>query len=401
MAIPKEDSFFDGYTHTMIKIIGDLNPFNATESYYIDDVASGYEGYYDIYSTPNTFKSVESRAESNLLQLRMLWCDIDNVENVEETIKQIDILVKENKIPRYHKVIYTGGGIHIKWVIKDYAGTNKTNLMVWKKLQYYLNNELLKLGADLKAIATTQPLRVVGTLNSKYQNIVKELIDNDIKEYDLYDLYNKYLPYDPKEKKPKAKRKSKVTLMQNSYNLNCSRFNDLKKILKLRDYDIEGCRNAFMMLYGTYYILSTGSSSDKVMKELEWVSSKIKAKGRTSQSELRTIIRNGYKRADNLILPRNETIINMLSISEEEQRELSTIISLGVKRERGYETKKVNRRNDDGLTKREQQKNELIKKVEELYKKGYKQVEIVEELRVSKGRISQIIKEKKFNETAS
>lgn len=394
MAIPKEDSFFDGYTHTMIKIIGDLTPFNATESYYIDDVVSGYEGYYDIYSTPNTFKSVESRAESNLLQLRMLWCDIDNVKNVEETIKQIDILVKENKIPRYHKVIYTGGGIHIKWVIKDYAGTNKTNLMVWKKLQYYLNNELLNLGADLKAIATTQPLRVVGTLNSKYENVVKEVIYNDIKEYDLYDLYNKYLPYDPKEKKPKAKRKSKVSLMQNSYNLNCSRFNDLKKILKLREYDVEGCRNAFMMLYGTYYILATGSSSDKVMKELESVSSKIKAKGRTSQSELRTIIRNGYKRADNLILPKNETIINMLNISEEEQRELSTIISIDIKRERDKETKKINRRNKDGLTTREQKKEETKSNIEKLKKQGLNNTEIAKKLGINRVSVSRIINSK-------
>ncbi|WP_291704049.1 hypothetical protein [Clostridium sp.] len=32
------------------------------------------------------------------------------------------------------------------------------------------------------------------------------------------------------------------------------------------------------------------------------------------------------------------------------------------------------------------------KEVEELYKKGYKQVEIVKELKLTKGRVSQIIK---------
>ena len=394
MAILKENSFFDGYTHTMIKIIGDLNPFNATESYYIDDVVSEYQGYYDIYSTPNTFKSVESRAESNLLQLRMLWCDIDNVDNVEETIKQIDILVKLKKIPKYHIVVYTGGGIHIKWVLKDYAGSNKTNLIVWKKLQYYLNNELFKLGADLKAIATTQPLRVVGTVNSKYENIVKELINNDIEEYDLYDLYNKYLPYDPKEKKPKAKRKSKVSLMQNSYNLNCSRFNDLNKLLKLRNYNLEGHRNAFMMLYGTYYILSTGSGSEKVKEELERISNKLKAKGRTSQSEIRTIVRNGYKRADNLILPKNETIINMLNISHEEQRELSTIISDSVKNERDKDTKKANRRNENGLTKREQQKEDTKNKIFKLKDKGLNNSEIAEKMGITRVTVSRIINSK-------
>lgn len=76
------------------------------------------------------------------------------------------------------------------------------------------------------------------------------------------------------------------------------------------------------------------------MKELWSVSSKIKAKGRTRESELRKIIRNGYERADNLILPKNETIINIPNISEEEQRELSTIISIEIKRERDKDTKK-------------------------------------------------------------
>lgn len=395
MAILKEESFFEGYTHTMIKFLGDLLPLTATESYYIDDVVSGYNGYYDVYCTPNTFQSTERRTESNLLQLRMLWSDIDHVENIEETIKEIDLLVKHNIIPKYQMIISTGGGIHIKWVIKDYAGTNKTNLYVWKKLQRHFNTQLLSLGADMKAIAPTQPLRVIGSINSKYEVVVKELVNNDIKEYDLYDLYNKYMPYVKKESKPKEKKKSKFVLFQSAYNLNCSRFNDLTKLLKLRNYNIEGTRNAFMMLYGTYYILSTGSNSDKVKEELERISNKLKAKGRTSQSEIRTIVRNGYKRADNLILPKNETIINMLNISHEEQRELSTIISDNEKLERKNNTRKVNRRNNKGLTKREERKEELIKKVYELYEKGYKQIEISKELGISKGRISQIIKSKK------
>lgn len=56
------------------------------------------------------------------------------------------------------------------------------------------------------------------------------------------------------------------------------------------------------------------------------------------------------------------------------------------------------------MTKREQSKIDNINVVKELYDKGYKQVQIVRELGLSKGRVSQIIKElkyKKFNETSS
>ncbi|MGL5085151.1 MAG: DNA-binding response regulator, partial [Clostridium sp.] len=89
------------------------------------------------------------------------------------------------------------------------------------------------------------------------------------------------------------------------------------------------------------------------------------------------------------------------NISHEEQRELSTIISDNIKVERKNNKERASRRNDKGLTKREEQKEELIKNVYKLYEKGYKQIEICEELGVSKGRISQIIKSKKFNETRS
>ncbi|HID1129822.1 hypothetical protein [Clostridioides difficile] len=81
-------------------------------------------------------------------------------------------------------------------------------------------------------------------------------------------------------------------------------------------------------------------------------------------------------------------MIDLLGITEEEQKYLKTII--GKK-----EAKKLARRNENGLTSREQEKQDRIKLVKELYEKGYKQVEISEKLQLTKGRVSQIIKELK------
>jgi len=71
---------------------------------------------------------------------------------------------------------------------------------------------------------------------------------------------------------------------------------------------------------------------------------------------------------------------------------LITIINPKEKVRRQLIKEKEERRNEDGLTKRQQQKQDTIKAVTELYIKGYKQVEIVKELNLTKGRVSQIVK---------
>lgn len=50
------------------------------------------------------------------------------------------------------------------------------------------------------------------------------------------------------------------------------------------------------------------------------------------------------------------------------------------------------RRNENGLTKREQDKQDKKNAVKELYKNGYKQSEIVEKLGLAKGTVSKYLK---------
>lgn len=65
-----------------------------------------------------------------------------------------------------------------------------------------------------------------------------------------------------------------------------------------------------------------------------------------------------------------------------------------LKEEKYRRNKKRNeaRRNEKGLTSRQQKKKELINKVKELKKQGLKQVEIADKLGITKGTVSKYLK---------
>lgn len=380
----KEDKekWFNGYTCLMINMFGELQEYQYLEFDKFN--MKKFKGYYDIFYSPNTFKS-KKRTKDNVLQLRMLWQDLDNVEDVEATIKAIDKLVADKKIPKYHKIINSGRGLHIKWIIRDYAGTKK-NIRAWESLQRYLYKQLKGLGADRNALDVARVLRVVGSINSKSDTIVKELVNNNLLCYDLWELYDKFI-YKSKEHKTinkDIKNKSKVRLFTSNYNLNKSRLMDLEKLLELRNNEIYGTRNKFLMLYGTYYLLC-GASSEATEQRLLELNNIIISKKRTSKSEIKTIIRNGLKRLDidKAPLPKNKTIIEMLQVTSEEQRALKTIIDKDIKDNRRNERKRENRRNEEGLTNREKKKQDLIKNVQKLKNEGLNNTEIAEKLNIS------------------
>lgn len=386
----KEDKekWSNGYVSLMINMLGELQTYDYIE--YDKFNMKKFKGYYDIFYSPNTFKS-KKRTKDNVLQLRMLWQDLDNVEDVEATIKAIDKLVLDRKIPKYHKIINSGRGLHIKWIIRDYAGTKK-NIKAWESLQRYLYKQLKGLGADRNALDVARVLRVVGSINSKSDTVVKELVNNNILCYDLWELYDKFIYKSHKKKETVNKdTKSKVRLFTSNYNLNKSRLMDLEKLLKLRNNEMYGIRNKFMMLYGTYFLLC-GASSEATEQRLVELNNKIISKKRASKSEINTILRNGLKRLDtDKALPKNETIIEMLDITIEEQKALKTVIDKDIKDNRRNERKRANRRNEEGLTSREQKKHDLIKKVQELKSEGLNNTEIAKKLSISVRYVRQII----------
>ncbi|MGL4912210.1 MAG: hypothetical protein ACRC3Y_07225 [Romboutsia sp.] len=378
----------------------------------------------DVFLTPNTMYLPRRKVE-NIRQFRALFQDID-CESIgfqkAETVYMIWMLYYEGKIPKPTMVVDSGRGIHLYFRIKNapYGALN-----TWQELQDYIYYNLKHLGADRRATDGARVLRLPGTINSKCDAKCKVLyIDNDL-EYSMYDLREKYLNYKNRTHQLQLhetkETDSKVISNRffNSYSLHMERANDLETLCKLRKYDMTGYRNMVIHCYaywkGIYVrdeyelenlVIELNNSFTEPLKESE------------IQSVLRCIpkaidkyiayeqgIRSGeYKRVSKGMRDKggywykNETLIDRLGITRDEQKHFKTIIGTDEKYDRKNEKRRLDRRNEEGFTKREKGKLYNIKAIKELYEKGYKQVAIVKELGLSTGRVSQIIKELKQQE---
>ena len=382
-----------------IGMMGELQPLECIEYDEFEETINKYSGYYDVYATQNTISNTYTRTNKDILQLRTLYIDIDKINNADEIIELINDLVKEKVIPKPHKIIFSGRGIHIKWFIKDYAGTSKKN--IWSRLQNYLiktfKNSLKSMGeVDKRVKDPSRVLRIEGTINSKSDKVVKCLVNNEHELYDLYELYNIYTPYKPQKATEQKKSKKGIKLLKSKSTLNYGRLKDLEKILELREYDLTGIRNSFLMFYTTYYILVNNSNYEETLQEIKVLASRIKSKKYTSLAELKSFVRNGLKKVEEhregqKVLPKSETIIEWLEISEEEQRELITLKSKKIKQENNNAQRREKRRNSEGLTSKQAELKKLKVKILELKEKGLNNSEIARKLNIDRKKVSRLV----------
>ena len=102
---------------------------------------------------------------------------------------------------------------------------------------------------------------------------------------------------------------------------------------------------------------------------------------------------NSFMNSGKIYFHRNTTIIKNLSITPEEMKSLKVLIDNNEKSERHKDQKKQARRNENGLTSRENTKLENIKAIAQMLDSGCKQKEISEVLGLSKSTVSEYVKE--------
>lgn len=416
-----EKHLFDGSTDGYIQLIKFENEkiikiYNTNVSG-LRDVVEQLEGETDTYIAPNTMYKPFRRVE-NIRQFRALYIDIDGVEGDQVACSYRILELAENKeIPKPTMIVNSGRGIHVYWRIKNapYGA-----LYTWQELEDYLYYKLKHLGADMAATDGARILRLPGTINSKNNSTCRALMVDDSIEYSMYDLREAYLNYKPKgrqleiqEAKKKTSNKVVANAFFNSYSLHTERAKDLTMLCKLRNYDVKGYRNMILHCFaywkGIYIrdeeelakeVIDLNNSFKEPLKESEVngilrcipkAIDKFIAYEQGVRSGERKRVTKGMKDKDGYWY-KNETLVERFKMTEYEQSKMITIIGIEEKYKRNNKNRRNKRRNEEGLTSREQQKNDTIKAVKELYEKGYKQVEIVKELNLTKGRVSQIIK---------
>ncbi len=330
----------------------------------------------NIYITPNTFYKPYRRIEC-VKELNCLFIDLDYYKT-GKTKDQVLMDLEENyfnqNIPIPNYVIDSGRGMYLMWRIN--AVPSKA-LPLWKAVQEYLWEQLKVFGADRQALDATRILRVPGSKNSKSKTIVS-ILDEYGYVYDLREIQNNFLP----ELKPYEKKKGrpkKINFIYRERSLYYARIQDIIKLCELRKYDLKGHRELILFLY-RYYLCSFTEDIKKALNDVLELNSMFKHPlGEKEAIRATTSAERCYLDKEKQYKYKNNTIINLLDISEEEQIHMITIISNKEykRREniRGKKNYQERLRNQGKLTKKEEL-DISREKIKALREKGFKNKEI-------------------------
>lgn len=342
-------------------------------------------GGINTYISMNAFWSTYRRTEY-LKQLNTLYIDLD-IYNTAYTKEQVLMALKEEyfgtKIPTPNMIMDSGRGLYLIWTLKK---TPNNALPLWNGIENYLYEQLKQFGADRKALDCTRVLRVPGTINSKSNTEVRVLEEYPF-EYELRDIQREYLPeLSPKEISKKRKgRKPKLISLYTTHSLHYARTKDIIKLCELRQWDLRGHREDILFLYRMFSLCFTQDKEKALQDALELNSQFIYP---LRENEVKRATRSAEKKEYKY---KNSTLIEKLDITQEEEQHLKTIISNRERNNRKKEANKELRRNEKGLTKREQQKQDTTNKVLALKEKGLNNTQIAEKLGISTRYVRKIL----------
>lgn len=306
--------------------------------------------------------------------MNAIFVDID-LHNVDENlihryIDSISYFVKEDILkPTY--IILSGRGVHIYYCLKEDAP--KTLFIFYKDILEKTNlyfkeyfNFLENVDIDISCAQANRVLRLPGTKNTNVNNICYIAEENQ-ERYTLTELAEVFTVTQKKEKK--------VHILRNERNLIYCRMKDLETIASIRKDRVVGYREKLLFLYRNYanqYFCDPAIALEKTLelnKKLAYPLSEKEILCNTSSGD------GKYKFT-------NEKLIEFLDISEDEQKQLITIISKDEKLRRYNQNRRAKRRDQDGLTHKKREIVERQKQIYMLRMQGYKLKEIAEILNI-------------------
>ena len=344
---------------------------------------------YNVYITLNTFYKTYRRIEC-IKELNALFIDLDTYKT-GFTKEQILMNLNENyfkqSMPIPNFIIDSGRGLYLIWLIKKVPSMA---LPLWKAVEEYFYKTLKEFGADRQALDATRILRVPGSFNSKTHTEVK-IIDNYDYLYELREIQNEYMPELSEKAHVRRGRPKKIKYIFRERSLYHARILDIIKLCELREYDLKGHRELILFLY-RYYLCYFTEDIEKALYDTLELNSMFRQP--LSEKEVVRATKSAekvYKDQNKDYKYKNETLINLLEITEEEQKEMKTIISdeeYKIRkrlRDREYQKKKYDEslKIEGKLTEKEKISQRRIK-IKDLLREGLKQKDICLQLDISK-----------------
>ena len=338
----------------------------------------------NIYITLNTFYKPCRRLEC-IKELNFVYIDLDYYKTKytkEQVIMNLESNYFNKIIPATNYIIDSGRGLALLWNINKVPSQA---LPLWKAIQEYLYHQLKEFGADRQALDATRILRVPGSINSKSKTVVS-IIDEYDYIYDLREIQKEFLP----ELKPKEKKKGrpkKINYVYRERSLYYARIQDITKLCELREYDLRGHREIILFLY-RYYLCGFTEDVQKALEDVLELNSMFRYPLKENEVIRATMsAEKCYLDKNKEYKYKNDTLIELLEITEYEETYMSTIISKNEYKRRHREREKnryLEKLKADGKIK---EKDKLLQrriKIKDLLAEGLEQKDICLRLNISK-----------------
>lgn len=387
----------------------------------------------NIYSSLNSFY-VPKRTIDCIRHLNALYLEFDNhLENKILTKEDLECIMfylhKDyfgKVVPEPSIIVNSGRGIQCIWCIEDLP---KQALPLWSMVQnniYKVFKDFCIRGytADANALDASRVFRLPQTLNSKSGTIAKTIgftgerfrLDKLIEGYfpDLKIVKKTY-----KKDKPKIQKKTnKVTVKDNKvkslytvYQLHYMRLGDIIKLQKIRGGNCKGERELMCFLYRYYSCLYVREPEKALEDVLEFNNNFVEPLTETEVIKATASAEKAYKEWESTqeLIQRgkninvydvascryiikgynysNKKLIKLLKITPKEQEDLDTIIGTEEKYKRNNKNRRDRRRNENGLTEKQQELKDQEQQVKKLRQEGLSMQKIAIQMGISKSKV--------------
>lgn len=339
----------------------------------------------NVYISINTFYSTFRRLEY-LKEIKAQFIDLDIYKTgftKAQIIMHLETDYFNKSIPRPNLIIDSGRGLYLIWFLNSVPSKA---LPLWKAVEEYLYSVLKPFGADRQALDPTRVLRVPGSINSKSNTTVNVIEQYDY-IYDLREIQNEYLPELEERKAKKKGRPSKTVFIHRERSLYFARIQDIIKLCELREYDLKGHRELILFLY-RYYLCYFLEDTKKALEDVLELNREFREPLR--ETEVIRATRSAekvYLSKDKDYKYKNETLIELLEITELEETHMSTIISdKEYKRRENIRVKKAyqEKLKSEGKVSEKEKLSQRRAKIKDLLREGLKQKDICSQLNISK-----------------
>lgn len=313
-----------------------------------------------------------NRRVVNLARVGLLFADLDTYRTPwatgrtpEQLAASVLYYCAQEGIPTPSMLIYSGRGIQAKWLLD---GTiPRQALPRWNACQKYLIDRLLPVGADVAAKDASRVLRLVETVNSKSGEIcrvvhVENGPDGQPVRYNFEYLAEMLLPvarWTIEQQRQERAERRQLKLLPGAKTDNLRGFSgrqlawhrleDLRKLATLRGGVAEGERMQHLFWRLNFLLLSGATHSSQMYYEAQALAGELAPAWAYRDKELMTLYSKAkaYEKGEKisfggrefapLYTPKNDTLINLFQITDDEQAQLRTIISKDMALERRRE----------------------------------------------------------------